>query len=582
MPVEPDLLSREGEHLVFWDDVNGGYLDPVRVTAARKDEMSWVDKQELLDIVEVSQCYEETGKAPITLKWVDTNKGDEQDPNYRSRLVVREVKARKTDAERLQPQEIFSAMPPLEAMKVLISLFVSWNRGGPDSVEKKQKARGRKPGNYKLGIFDISRAHFYGKAKRRIFVKLPEEYAQIHGPSKCGLLLKSWYGTQDASAIWQQDYADLLKFHSYVMGKANTAIFYSDELQVRGLCHGDDFLVLAQQPDLDSFEAMLRTKYELKKTASLGFDSGDDLRAVFLNRVLEVGHGVPPGEERVRRHVTTEPDSRHAEICIKEMNMTGTKGVETPAVKRTNEKQTADARARPLPPEEATKYRSLTMRIAYLSQDRPDLSEVSKTMARGMQTPLESHMEILKRCVRYLIKYPSMATVFVEQRPPPSRIKVLVDTDHAGCAVTRKSTGGFVVRFGRHTVKHGCNMQTTIALSSGESEYYGIVKGAQIGLGMQTLLEDWDLAFDVEVSSDSSAAKGHVTRRGLGKMRHIQSRYLWVQERVAENHLKVTTVPGAENMSDILTKAVGGALLRKHLVSLGVYPVEKSSMQRKV
>ena len=52
----------------------------------------------------------------------------------------------------------------------------------------------------------------------------------------------------------------------------------------------------------------------------------------------------------------------------------------------------------------------------------------------------------------------------------------------------------------------------------------------------------------IKMNTDSSAAKSFVNRRGLGKMKHIQSRYLWVQERVAENHLKVTTVPGAENM----------------------------------
>ena len=63
-------------------------------------------------------------------------------------------------------------------------------------------------------------------------------------------------------------------------------------------------------------------------------------------------------------------------------------------------------------------------------------------------------------------------------------------------------------------------------------------------------------------------------------MRHIQSRFLWVQERVAEGHIKVSTVEGKYNVADILTKAVGGALLRRHLKSIGVSPKEKSSIQR--
>eukprot|EP00959_Pyramimonas_sp_CCMP1952_P182190 3809454-Pyramimonas_sp.AAC.1 len=57
------------------------------------------------------------------------------------------------------------------------------------------------------------------------------------------------------------------------------------------------------------------------------------------------------------------------------------------------------------------------------------------------------------------------------------KIRVYVDSDHAGCAVTRKSTGGFVAMLGHHVVKHGSNLQSTVSLSSGESEYYALVKG---------------------------------------------------------------------------------------------------------
>ena len=33
------------------------------------------------------------GAKVISTKWVDTNKGDSEKPNYRSRLVVKEIKA---------------------------------------------------------------------------------------------------------------------------------------------------------------------------------------------------------------------------------------------------------------------------------------------------------------------------------------------------------------------------------------------------------------------------------------------------------------------------------------------------------
>ena len=47
-------------------------------------------------------------------------------------------------------------------------------------------------------------------ARRRVFVDLVEEDKAHFGADRCGLLLKSMYGTQDASNIWQDDYTELL------------------------------------------------------------------------------------------------------------------------------------------------------------------------------------------------------------------------------------------------------------------------------------------------------------------------------------------------------------------------------------
>jgi len=255
-------------------------------------------------------------------------------------------------------------------------------------------------------------------------------------------------------------------------------------------------------------------------------------------------------------------------LIVKQLGLEGAKGVETPSEKRSADQQILDSKSPLLEKAAAGEYRSLVMRAAYLAQDRPDLGECCKGLARHMQQPTEAAWNRLKRLGRYLKRYPSLIREFKEQQLP-GRIKVKVDTDHAGCAVTRKSTTGMFVQLGEHTVKHGSNLQTTVALSSGESEYYGLVKGGAAGLGLQSLLSDWGFDWEVELSSDSSAARGHVARRGLGKMRHIQTRYLWLQERVGEGHLKVKPIPGKINPADILTKSVSGTDLVRHLSVLG-------------
>ena len=257
---------------------------------------------------------------------------------------------------------------------------------------------------------------------------------------------------------------------------------------------------------------------------------------------------------------------------MRALNLGSSVGVDLPAEKRSVDKQLAHAASPPLAADRVATYLSCCMRVVYLAQDRADLGTASKMLARGMKETNEGHWEMLKKVGRYLKSHPQMRRVFNETASLPDRVRCFVDTDHAGCAITRKSTTGLVTRLGPHTVRHSSNLQSTIALSSGESEFYGLVKGAAAGLGAQALLADWGLNLSVEVLSDSSAARGHVTKRGLGKMRHIQTRFLWVQERVGEGHIKITCVPGPKNYADILTKEVSGTELRRHLTSMGFEP----------
>ena len=71
--------------------------------------------------------------------------------------------------------------------------------------------------------------------------------------------------------------------------------------------------------------------------------------------------------------------------------------------------------------------------------------------------------------------------------------------------------------------------------------------------------------------TDSSAAKSFVCRRGLGKMRHLEIRDLWLQKEVSDGKLMVVKIPGEKNPADIATKNLSKDLLEKHLKRLMVY-----------
>ena len=96
-----------------WDDVSGTQLDPEKVVEARKDEMSEYKKHKVYVKVPIKECYEQTGKAPVQVRWIDINKGDSESPDYRSRLVAKEIKKDNRD-------DLFAATPPFEGLRPLL------------------------------------------------------------------------------------------------------------------------------------------------------------------------------------------------------------------------------------------------------------------------------------------------------------------------------------------------------------------------------------------------------------------------------------------------------------------------------
>ena len=118
-----------------------------------------------------------------------------------------------------------------------------------------------------------------------------------------------------------------------------------------------------------------------------------------------------------------------------------------------------------------------------------------------------------------------------------------------------------------HLIKSWSSTQSVIALSSGEAEYYGLVKAAAQGIGAKAMLNDFGVKVEdpVEVKSDASAAIGIAQRRGMGKVRHIETNQLWLQERVANGSIIVTKIGTYENLADQLTKSVNAEKMGYHM-----------------
>ena len=186
-----------------------------------------------------------------------------------------------------------------------------------------------------------------------------------------------------------------------------------------------------------------------------------------------------------------------------------------------------------------------------------------------MARPRRGDWRCLKRIGRYLIGAPRYVQTFWWQ-DPTDEVRVYTDSDWAGCPTTCRSTSGGVMMLGGHCIKTWSTTQATVALSSAEAELYALTKGASQALGLMSLLDDLGQAVKATLFTDASAAIGIVRRSGLGKLRHLNVRYLWLQDQVRTGQVSLTKVKGTENPADLVTKNVTAQLVKKHLEELGV------------
>ena len=306
------------------------------------------------------------------------------------------------------------------------------------------------------------------------------------------------------------------------------------------MTHVDDFLCVGDRESLSWFFGCIVEKYLVKKIM-VGGEAGDVRETRYLGRRLAW----------TEKGIEWETDDRHAKILLEEWNLKGAKPVNTP-MSDDDKKHTEyeDELSR----DECHMYRRSAARINYMSQDRSDLSVAAKECARDMSRPTKDSMMKIKRVIRYLRGHPRMVNVFAWQKGE-SYIDIHTDSDWGGCIKTRRSTSGGIIQRGRHTLAHWSSMQNTVALSSAEAELNAIVKGLSQGIGLGQLYAGLNIPVSLRLSTDSSAARGIVLRRGSGKVKHLEVRQLWIQEKFRNGTAECRKIPRHLNNADFLTHA---------------------------
>ena len=553
MPIPPEETEEatwqehwaEMQEQEYWDSASGQPLDPELVRKARHEEVQYIRQSKLYNIVPIEECYQYTRRAPIKGKWVDLNKGDNEHKQYRSRYCAKEF-------NKGANPELFAATPPLEALRALVSIVAS-NRHvkeGEDMV---------------LMLADVSRAFFYAPVTRRVYVDLPPEEG-VDTSKFCARLNFSLYGTRDAPLNWHRTYRDHLLGLGFRQSRVSPCVFWHRDRRLRVLIHGDDYVCGGPRSQVAWFQKELSRKFKIKAEV-LGPAAEEEKEVRILNRVLRW----------TATGIEYEADPRHHEIIIRELGLVNAKSLSSPGSKDVP-RQPDDCELLDGP--SSTLYRAICARINFLALDRPDLLYSAKECSRSMSSPTRADWRKLKRIGRYLLHHPRAVVLYAWQvglhevaghcgPGAPAVYWGYSDADWAGCAKTRRSTSGGNLLMGGHWIKAWSRTQGLVALSSGESELYAMVKTSAETIGLVQLLRDWGIDISGKILGDASACLGIIQRQGLGRLRHIDTHYLWVQEKAASKELQYSKVPGKLNMADLMTKYLAEGEIQRHMWAMG-------------
>ena len=150
------------------------------------------------------------------------------------------------------------------------------------------------------------------------------------------------------------------------------------------------------------------------------------------------------------------------------------------------------------------------------------------------------------------------------------------DVDTLQMMVDSKSTSAGVAQLGGFTIITYSRTQGSLAMSSAEAEGYTLGSGACEGLFTCAVAKELGVELKLGPHSDSTATISQHTKMGLGRMKHVGLRFLFVKDLLKCEKLTLSTIPGTENPADLGTKVLD-VNTHRHLCSIiGLAPAKQA------
>ena len=318
------------------------------------------------------------------------------------------------------------------------------------------------------------------------------------------------------------------------------------------MVHVDDVMFTGTKQFWENhFLPKLREKFTVS-SAVLGENEGDSVS--FLKRKLT----------RVKDGIALVPGTNIAKLVENFEKQCGTLRVQRVACDSSIQLPDVSSSLRA---QDAFAYRSTVGGLLYLARDRPDLLFCVKELASKMSNPSITALHRLRKVMGYVKGTIDYAVVLQEPEGGQGKwvntgeafyvLESSSDSDWSSNKEHRRSTSAGIHMINGNYVFGSSRTQRTVSLSSCEAELHAMVSTLADGIYIKRCLSFLTRA---EVAhhllTDSSSARQLAAKQGVGKVRHLDGKILWIQQHVLSGDVQLQQLPTVWNVSDLCTKAL--------------------------
>ena len=467
--------------------------------------------------------------------WRDKTMNGERVWLRRSRYVAREFAWLSPDR-----QDLFSPASSVLTVRLLPCLCTKWKSMG-----------------YVLGSIDIGDAFLTVEQKELTEVVCVD----AAGASTNYVLGRVLPGQRSGSQMWHESFSRFLETELKIVEcEPYPCLLTSPQTECALLLHVDDVLCLVKHDYLRNvLEPALRKKYKI--TLEVLEKPGDELTFLKRRHML-----------LSERELAIQSHPKHLEKLFEMLKINkGLKPKQVPVHQLVDEPDESEE----LAPDKAKIYRSCIGILLYIASDFVECQYAIRGLAQTMSRPTAQAFI----CLRHLCLCTDHQGL-LHYTPDEYTMEVFSDSDWAKYRSTRKSVSpGHICLFG-NLLYSSSRTQKTIALSSAEAEIYAGVSACCDGKFMQSciqfLLQD-GIKVEFTLNLDNSAAKAFFFRTGVGRIRHISVRILWLQREVKHGLVCPATVSTRDNTADLGTKRLNRERVRYLMNLCNVYDLSQSA-----